>query len=85
LEKGGQIQKTESVVAWFYRILRNAKLRKRPIISPNETFDAILTSLPGPYRTMVVVVQCLGLRVSEITGLQWGDLDVERRQLAWHD
>ena len=24
LEKGGQIQKTESVVAWFYRILRNA-------------------------------------------------------------
>jgi RNA polymerase sigma factor (sigma-70 family) len=24
LEKGGQIQKTESVVPWFYRILRNA-------------------------------------------------------------
>lgn len=24
LEKGGQIQKTESIVAWFYRILRNA-------------------------------------------------------------
>ena len=24
LDKGGQIQKTESVVAWFYRVLRNA-------------------------------------------------------------
>ncbi|HEY5054838.1 MAG TPA: sigma-70 family RNA polymerase sigma factor [Acidobacteriaceae bacterium] len=24
LEKGGQIQKTESIVAWFYQILRNA-------------------------------------------------------------
>ncbi len=24
LEKGGQIQKTESIVAWFYRVLRNA-------------------------------------------------------------
>jgi RNA polymerase sigma-70 factor (ECF subfamily) len=24
LEKGGQIQKTERIVAWFYRILRNA-------------------------------------------------------------
>jgi integrase len=30
---------------------------------------------------MVVLPQCLGLRVSEITGLQWGDLDIEHRQL----
>lgn len=27
-----------------------------------------------PYRTMVVVAQCLGLRVSEILSLQWKDI-----------
>ena len=51
------------------------------MILTNEAFQAVLASLPEPYRTMVVVAQCLGLRVSEITGLQWGDLDSERRQL----
>ncbi|HEY6249930.1 MAG TPA: hypothetical protein VI685_08205, partial [Candidatus Angelobacter sp.] len=28
-----------------------------------------------PYRTMVVVAQCLGLRVSEILALQWPDIN----------
>ena len=36
---------------------------------------AVLTLLPEPYRTMVVVAQCLGLRVSEILALQWRDID----------
>ena len=30
---------------------------------------------------MVLVAQCLGLRVSEISALQWEDLDIEGRQL----
>src|SRR6201981_3038204 len=29
---------------------------------------------PEPFRTMVVIAICLGLRVSEILGLQWGDI-----------
>ena len=57
------------------------KPRKRQMILTNDTFDAVLAGLPEPCRTMVVAAQCLGLRVSEITGLQWGDLDTERRQL----
>ena len=32
-----------------------------------------------PYRTMVLIAQCLGLRVSEIMGLQWGDFDFKKR------
>jgi integrase len=63
------------------RVKDSTKRRKRPMILTNETFQAVLASLPEPYRTMVVVAQCLGLRVSEITGLQWGDLDIEYRQL----
>jgi len=35
-------------------------------------------SLPEPYRTMVVVAQCTGLRVSEILALKWDDVDFER-------
>ena len=31
--------------------------------------------LIDPYRTMVVVAQCLGLRVSEILALQWPDIN----------
>jgi integrase len=63
------------------RVKDSTKRRKRPMILTNETFQAVLASLPEPYRTMVVVAQCLELRVSEITGLQWGDLDIEHRQL----
>ncbi len=36
-----------------------------------------LQELTEPYRTMVLVAACLGLRVSEIIGLQWGDFNWE--------
>jgi len=35
----------------------------------------LLRQLDEPYRTMVLVAVCLGLRVSEIIGLQWGDFN----------
>jgi integrase len=35
----------------------------------------VLEQLAEPYRTMVVVAVCLGLRASEIVGLQWGDFE----------
>jgi len=37
----------------------------------------MLPNIPQPFRTMVVVAACLGLRVSEIPGLQWGDINWE--------
>jgi integrase len=37
----------------------------------------VLKELTEPYRTMVLVAACLGLRASEIVGLQWGDLNGE--------
>src|SRR6266568_4765904 len=40
-------------------------------LTPGE-FQALLRELEEPYKTMVLVAGCLGLRASEIMGLQWG-------------
>jgi integrase len=52
-----------------------SKRRKKPIILTVEQYFAVLGLFPEPYRTMVVVAQCLGLRVSEILALQWRDIN----------
>jgi len=44
-----------------------------------EEVQALLVQLEEPYRTMVLVAICLGLRVSEIMGLRWGDFDWENQ------
>jgi len=44
------------------------------VLTPAE-FRALLKELEEPYKTMVLTAGCLGLRASEIMGLQWGDLD----------
>jgi len=44
------------------------------VITPAE-FCALVSHLKDPYRTMVLVAGCLGLRASEVTGLQWQDID----------
>jgi integrase len=54
-----------------------SKRRKRPRILTVEEFYALVALLPQPYQTMVIVAQCLGLRVSEILALQWCDIDFE--------
>jgi integrase len=36
----------------------------------------LLEQLGEPYRTMILVAACLGLRASEIMGLQWGGLQL---------
>jgi integrase len=41
----------------------------------------ILEELTEPYRTMVLIAACLGLRASEIMGLQWGDFNWADRTL----
>jgi integrase len=63
------------------RVKDSTKRRKRPMILTIESFHAVVASLKEPYRTMVLVAQCLGLRVSEITALKWDDLEVDDRQL----
>ena len=46
------------------------------VLTPGE-IKLLLAQLVEPYHTMVLVTACLGLRASEIMGLQWGDFNWE--------
>jgi len=54
-----------------------SKRRKKPIVLTVEQYYQILELLPNPYRTMVVVAQCTGLRAEEVLALEWQDIDFE--------
>jgi integrase len=56
-------------------VRQSAKRRgAQRVITPAE-FCALIAHLKEPYRSMVLVAGCLGLRASEVTGLQWRDID----------
>ena len=46
------------------------------VLTPGE-IRLLLAQLAEPYHTMVMVAACLGLRASEIMGLQWRDFNWE--------
>ncbi len=54
-----------------------SKRRKKPIVLTVEQYYQILALIPQPYRTMVVVAQCTGLRAEEVLALEWEDIDFE--------
>ena len=54
--------------------------RKKAIITPGQ-FQQICERLEEPFRTMVVIAMCLGLRLSEILALKWSDFDFEEGTL----
>jgi integrase len=53
---------------------------EKRILTPGE-FQTILAGIREPYRTMVMIAGCMGLRVSEIIGLKWGDFDWEKLEV----
>ena len=55
--------------------------RRRKLILTSEQFQQICNVLVEPYRTMVTIAMCLGLRVSEILALKWADFDFEEGTL----
>jgi integrase len=61
------------------RVKSGTKRQTTPIVLTIEQFNALLECLREPHRTMVLVAGCLGLRVSEIMGLQWRDFDFTER------
>lgn len=54
-----------------------SKRRKKPIVLTTEQYYMILDLLPEPYRTMVIVAQCTGLRSEEVLALEWSDISFE--------
>jgi len=63
------------------------KRGQEPRVLMAEECQRLLGYLDDPWRTMTLVAMCLGLRVSEILGLQWSDFDFDRNtvlvQRAW--
>ena len=58
------------------RIKGSSRRQKRPqILTPPECRRLIENIIVEPFRTMVIVALCLGLRRSELTGLKWLDFD----------
>ncbi len=56
-------------------VRQGARRLEIPRVLTPEEFSALLAYLKEPYRTMVLVAGCLGLRASEVVGLQWQDID----------
>jgi integrase len=52
-----------------------SKRSKRPKVLTPEQCSQILSILREPYRTMVLVAICTGLRAGEILALKWEDFD----------
>jgi len=58
-------------------VRQSRKWMKTPRTLTPAEFKTLLVNLSEPYKTMVIAVACLGLRVCEMLGLQWGDIDLE--------
>jgi integrase len=52
-----------------------SKRQKRPQILTPEKFQELVSLLKEPYKTMVVVAMCTGMRVSEVLALRWEHID----------
>ena len=70
-----ELIRTERNPMGLVEIPGSSRRWKKPIILTLDQYVSILELLTEPYRIMVVVAQCLGLRVSEILALQWGDIN----------
>jgi integrase len=64
------------------RVKDGSKRQRQPKALFVEEFRKLLEHIPEPFRTMCIVAMCLGLRVSEILGLRWRDIDWEGLRLA---
>jgi len=58
-------------------VKQSNRRQKAPRVLTPQEFKALLLELCDPYKTMVSVSGCLGLRASEVMGLEWGDIDWE--------
>jgi integrase len=63
------------------RVKDASKRLERPSVLTAEEFHSLLAQIQEPYRTMVLIAGCLGLRAGEIVGLQWGDSDFQKSTL----
>ena len=58
------------------------KREKKVVVLTPQQFKDIVAKLPRPYDVMVQVVATLGLRLSEMLGLQWADIDWDAKTVT---
>lgn len=58
-----------------------SKRTKTPIILEEKQCFDLISSLPDPYRIMVTVAICTGLRVSEILALRWSRINFDQQKM----
>jgi integrase len=63
------------------RVEGSSKRLRQPRILSVKEFRLLLDHLQEPIRTMCIVAACLGLRASELVGLQWGDFDWKNQEV----
>jgi site-specific recombinase XerC len=63
------------------RVKDSSKRQREPKALSVDGFRRVLENIPEPFRTMCIVAMCLRLRVSEILGLRWNDIDWEGLRL----
>ncbi|MBZ5685575.1 MAG: tyrosine-type recombinase/integrase [Acidobacteriia bacterium] len=69
----------KAVAANPIRMVRQSAKRTRiPIVLSIEQVAALLRVLKEPTRTMVFVAVFTGLRVGELLGLKWSDIDLQK-------
>ncbi len=61
----------------FVEIRGISKRQKKPFVLTPEQYQLVVGALDDPYKPMVQVAMCLGLRVSEVLALQWADFDFD--------
>jgi integrase len=55
--------------------------RKMQILTPDQVRPLLENTPPGKYRTLFLFAVMTGARQGEILSLQWGDLDLEKKQV----
>jgi integrase len=63
-------------------VRQSAKRRKTPIVLTIEQIKAFLSHLEEPCRTAVLLDASSGLRVGELLGLKWEDVDFEALEVS---
>jgi integrase len=69
------------------KVGRKREVREKRLLSP-DSFRSLLAVLPDLARFIVLVIFTTGLRISEVLGLRWDDIDFDRGTLRvarrWH-
>ncbi len=59
----------------------NKRIRKAPVLTV-EQFGLLLKELHEPFATMALLAVCFGLRISEVLGLKWSDIDFLQSRIS---